>query len=94
MQEKGLKPEIFIVTVAEVVHLTEGNTLITDNSRQVNESPTGSKTVAQYQMDNMGTLEAGNIPHYEVCNVKPMNGKIVQMTLCESDQFIVPLKQG
>lgn len=29
-----------------------------------------------------------------VCDIKPMDGKTSQMTLWESDQFIVPRKQG
>jgi len=43
----------------------------------------------------MGTREA----HYvllsdEVCAIKPINGKIPQTAYWESDQFIIPLKQG
>jgi len=42
----------------------------------------------------MGTREAQGVLPSEVCAVKPMNGKTVQTTLWESDQFIVPMKQG
>ena len=33
-------------------------------------------------------------PILGVCAIKPMNGKILQMAYWESDQPIVPLKQG
>jgi hypothetical protein len=55
----------------DVVHLTEGSTLIAVSSNSQswniagssvtwrgNESPTGSETVARYQIDIMGTREA------------------------------------
>ena len=44
--------------------------------------------------ETMGTREAQGVLHWEVCDVKPMNGEALQMTLWESDQFIVPMKQG
>ncbi len=57
-------------------------------------SPAGSKTAACYQTESMGTREAHGVLHREVCDVKPMNGKTLQMTPWESDQFIVLMKQG
>ncbi|CAD7767255.1 MAG: hypothetical protein DNFNHJIP_00663 [Candidatus Argoarchaeum ethanivorans] len=62
-------------------------------------SPAGSQTVAWYQMETMGTRETQYAlpnPHIGtgVCGVKPIDGKIPQMAYWESDQFIVPLKQG
>ena len=96
-QVKGLSPEIFIVSVADVVHVTEGSTLVTASLNRTwrgDESLTGSETVARYQMDIMGTRETQSVLLTGVCPIKPINGKIVQMTLWESDQFIVPEKQG
>jgi len=62
-------------------------------------SPAGSKTVAWYQMVTMGTRETQyallDLPTGAgVCAIKPMNGKIPQMAYWESDQLILPLKQG
>jgi retron-type reverse transcriptase len=106
-QVKGLSPEMLLMSEADVVHRTEGSTLVTVSpelwswNRAVSseiwrggESPTGSETVARYQMDSMGTREARGVLLNEVCGIKPMNGEIVQKTLWESDQLIVPKKQG
>jgi RNA-directed DNA polymerase len=106
-QVKGLSPEITIVSTADVVHVTEGRTLIADSPNlqswniagsygtwRGDESPTGSETVARYQMDIMGTREAQSVLLTGVCAIKPINGKIVQTTLWESDQLIVPVRQG
>jgi hypothetical protein len=96
-QVKGLSPEIFIVSMADVVHVTEGSTLITaslNRTWQGDASLTESETVARYQMDIMGTREGQSVLLTGVCSIKPMNGKIVQTTLWESDQFIVPEKRG
>ena len=106
-QVKGLSPEIFIVPEADVVHLTEGSTLIADSPNlqswnitgssgtwRGDESPAGSETVARYQMDIMGTREGQSVLLTGVCAIKPINGKIVQTTLWESDQLIVPLKRA
>jgi len=30
----------------------------------------------------------------EECDIKPIDGKMLQMTLWESDQLIVPMRQG
>ena len=106
-QVKGLSPEISIVSEADVVHLTEGSTLIADSPNlqswnitgssgtwRGDESPAGSKTVARYQTDIMETRETQSVLLTGVCPIKPINGKIVQTTLWESDQLIVPMKQG
>jgi hypothetical protein len=45
-------------------------------------------------MDIMGTRETPMFLHREVCGIKPINGKIIQTTFGESDQFIVSLKQS
>jgi len=42
----------------------------------------------------MGTREAPCALLTGVCGIKPINGKIVQTALGESDQLIVPKKQG
>nr|QNO54010.1 hypothetical protein OHMBFCMF_00029 [Methanosarcinales archaeon ANME-1 ERB6] len=96
-QVKGFSHEIFIVPEADVVFLTEGSTLIADSligTWQGDASPAGSKTVARYQTDIMETRETQSVLLTGVCPIKPINGKIVQTTLWESDQCIVPEKQG
>jgi hypothetical protein len=96
-QVKGLSHEIFIVPEADVVHVTEGSILIADSligTWRGDESLAGSETVARYQMDIMGTREGQGVLLSGVCPIKPINGKIVQMTLWESDQFIVPEKRS
>jgi len=106
-QVKGLSPEIHVVSAADVVHLTEGSTLIavSPNLQSWNiawsswawrggESPTGSETVARYQRDIMGTREAQSVLPWRVCSIEPINGKMLQTTLRESDQPIVPKKRG
>ena len=96
-QVKGFSHEIFIVPEADVVLLTEGSTLIADSligTWQGDASPAGSETVARYQMDIMGTREARGVLPWGVCHIKPINGEIVQMTLWESDQSIVPVMRG
>jgi len=106
-QVKGLSPEILVVSVADVVHLTEGSILVTDSPKlwswnrawssgtgRGDESPTGSETVARYQRDIMGTREAQSVLLTGVSPIKPINGKMVQMILWESDQLIVPKKRG
>jgi RNA-directed DNA polymerase len=106
-QVKGLSPEMLLMSEADVVHRTEGSTLVTVSpelrswKRAVSsetwrggESPTGSETVARYQMDRMGTREAQGVLLNGVRGIKPINGKMVQKTLWESDQLIVPKKQG
>jgi len=104
---KVISPEILTILEADVLCQTEGSIHITISSNlrswniaessgtwQGGVSPTGSKTVACYQTEIMGTREAQGVLHWEVCDVKPMNGKTLQMTTWESDQFIVLMKQG
>jgi len=55
-QVKEFSHEIFIVPEADVVLLTEGNTLVTASLNRTwrgDASPAGSETVARYQMDFM-----------------------------------------
>jgi hypothetical protein len=92
-QVKGLSSEITIVSVADVFHVAEGSILITVIG-QGDESPTESKTMARYQKDSMGTREAQGVLHNGVCNSKPIDGELLQKTPWESDQPIVPKKQG
>jgi len=106
---KVISPEISIILEADVLRVTEGSihTTVSPNLRSWNidggfktwqgdVSPAGSKTAAWYQMETMGTREA----HYAlltsdgVCDVKPIDGKMPQTAYWESDQRIVPLKQG
>ncbi|MCE8426876.1 MAG: hypothetical protein J5U19_00605 [Candidatus Methanoperedens sp.] len=42
----------------------------------------------------MGTRETQCAFPKGVCDIKPINGKILQMAFWESDQFVVLLKQG
>jgi len=92
-QVKVLSPEITIVTEANTFHFVEGRT---DNTikGEVVSAPSGSKAVARCQKDNAGTRETQGVPQSGVCATKPINGKVLQMTLWESDQPIVPKKQG
>jgi len=104
---KVISPEILQTLEADVLYVTEGNIHITisPNSQSWNiagssgtwqgdVNPTGSKTVACYQTETMGTREAQDVLHWEVCDVKPINGETLQMTLWESDQFILLMKQS
>ncbi len=93
-QVKVLSPEIYHVSEADVFYLTEGSILTVVISRQDDECPTGSEAVARYQTDIIGPWEAQGVLPLEVCAIKPMNGKMVQTTFWESDQPIVPMKQG
>ncbi|MFZ2070068.1 MAG: hypothetical protein WAV32_00355 [Halobacteriota archaeon] len=108
-QVKGLSTEIFVVPEADAVHLTEGCILITGRhygTWQGGANPAVSETVARYQTDIMGTREIQSVLPWGVCPIKPINGKIVQMTLWElrsvliklfkslTDQLIVPVMRG
>ena len=62
--------------------------------RRGDVSPTGSKTAAWYQMETIGTRETQDALSKGVCDIKPINGKLLQITFWESDQFVVLLKQG
>jgi len=103
-QVKGLSHEIFIVPVADVVHLTEGSILIADSPNlqswniagncgtwQGDASPAGSETVARYQMDIMGTREAQSVLLIGVCVIKPIDGKIVQTILWKLRSVLIKL---
>jgi len=101
-----------MILEADVVCMTEGSIHTTvspilrswniagsSGTRQGDVSPAGSKTVAWYQTETMGTREAQyallDLPTGAgVCAIKPMNGKIPQMVYWESDQLVVPSKQG
>jgi hypothetical protein len=106
---KVISPEISLILEADVFCVTEGSIHTTAikhlQSWNIAESsalrrgvvnPTGSKTVACYQKETMGTREAqyALLTEVGVCAVKPINGKIVQMAYWESDQFVVLMKQG
>ncbi|MGB6867657.1 MAG: group II intron reverse transcriptase/maturase [Candidatus Aminicenantaceae bacterium] len=93
-QVKELSPEIPVVSEAEAFHLAEGNSLISDR-RRGDKNLTGSETMARYQKEKAGTRETRSIPRdNRVCISKPMDGKLRQKMLRESDQFIVVRKQG
>jgi len=105
---KVISPEILMILEADVFCVTEGsirttispklkswNIAVSSGAWQGDVSPAGSKTVACYQTEIMGTREAQCALHIlGVCAIKPMNGKISQMAYWESDQFIVLMKQG
>ena len=88
-QVKGLSPEIFIVSEVDAFHIVEDRSLTI--AKQDSENPTGSETVARYQMECVGTWETQYIP-VKVCDDKPINSKESQMMYWESDQFIVVMK--
>ena len=104
-----ISPEIPQILEADVLCVTEGSihTTVSPILRSWNiagssgtlrgdVSPAGSQTVAWYQTETMGTRETQYAPLTElgVCDVKPIDGKISQMAYWESDQPILPLKQG
>jgi len=105
---KVISPEILMILEADVFCVTEGSihTTVSPILRSWNiaessgtlrgdVSPAGSQTVAWYQMEIMGTREAQYaLLGMGVCAIKPINGKIPQMAYWESDQLIVPRKQG
>jgi len=106
MEVKVISPEILMILEADVICVTEGgnhNTEIkhlqswdiaeSSATRRGDVSPTGSKTVAWHQMENMGTRETQYAFPKGVCDIKPINGKILQIAFWESDQFVVLLKQ-
>jgi len=107
MEVKVISPEILMILEADVIRVTEGSihTTISQHLQSWNiagssgtwrgdVSPTGSKTVAWYQTETMGTREAQYVLPTGVCAVKPMDGKMAQMAYWESDQFILLMKQG
>ena len=107
MEVKVISPEILMILEADVICVTEGSNHTTDikhlpswdiaessATQRGDVSPTGSKTAAWYQTENMGTRETQYALLAGKCDIKPMNGKILQMAFWESDQSIVLLKQG
>ena len=107
MEVKVISPEILLILEAEVICVTEGRNRKTDikqlqswniakssATRQGDVSPTGSKTVTWYQKETTGTRETQHAFPSGICDIKPINGKILQIALWESDQFVVLLKQG
>ena len=107
MDVKVISPEILSILEADVICVTEGSNHSTDTkqlrswniaessvTRRGDVSPTGSKTAAWYQTENMGTRETQDALPKGVCDIKPINGKILQIAFRESDQFVVLLKQG
>jgi RNA-directed DNA polymerase len=92
-QVKVLSPVIDNNTEAEAVHCEEGSMDKADKGEAI-YTPSGSKAMAGYQMESAGTGETQGVPKNEVCNNKPINGKEIQKTHWESDQLIVPKKQG
>ncbi len=92
-QVKRLSPEITSVSAVDSFHVAEDSILITVG-RRGGENPTGSESVARYQMDSMGTREAQSVLRRGVCNSKLINSELLQKALWESDQPIVLRKQG
>lgn len=92
-QVKVLSSEIKKDTEADTVNCVESSMAKTDKGEVV-ATPSGSKAVARYQKDSAGTGETQDVPRWEVCNHKPINGKELQKASWESDQSIVPKKQG
>ena len=86
----GLSPEITIMSEADVVHPC-GRQDSHNRYWRGYASPTGSETVARYQVDSVGTREARNAP-VRVWVTKPIDGKASQMALWESDQPIVVMR--
>ena len=96
-----LEADVFCVTEGSIhttvsLNLRSWNIAGSSGTWQGDVSPTGSQTVAWYQTETMGTREGqcALLTELGVCDVKPMNGETLQTAHWESDQFIVPLKQG
>ena len=92
-QVKGLSLENPVVSGADAVHLAEGSILTT--VKRGCESPTGSETSARYQRDRLGTRESHNVSAKKYRGYglfKPEQGKVIQMTLWQSDKPIVAMK--
>jgi hypothetical protein len=45
-------------------------------------------------METLGTRETQYAFPKGICDIKPMNGEILQTAFWESDQFVVLMKQG
>ena len=92
-QVKGLSPEnIHYVGGRYCSYSSRQNSCV--RNRQGYKSPTGSKTVARYQKDNIGTWETHSVLSKRVRNNKSTNDKLFQKALWESDKLIVVMKQG
>jgi hypothetical protein len=104
---KGLSPEITLVSEADVfmgrkaalssqIVRIFGLGIEQGASRhgEAMRARLGSETVARYQRASRGTREAPSALLTGVCDLKRINGKVVQMALWESDQPIVPKKRG
>ena len=99
-----LEADVVCVTEGSIhttvsLNLRSWNTAGSAGTLRGGVSPAGSQTVAWYQMETMGTRETQCVlPDPPIgagaCAIKPVDGKIPQMAYWESDQFIVPLKQG
>lgn len=90
---KELSPEITIIGKADALHFVEGRIAASVKGKEVAVSP-GSKTVARYQTASMGTRETRGALFKGVWSTKSENGKVSQMAPWESDQPILPEKQG
>ena len=89
-KEKGLSPEIFIISEADAVHIS-GRQNSHSRYWRGYANPTGSETVALYQRDMAGTWENQRIPD-TVCGNKPENGKDSQTMRWWSEKLIVAMK--
>ncbi len=97
MEVKVISHENLKILEADFIRVTEGSNHTTEIKhlqswdiaessaiRQGGMNPTGSKTVAWYQKGIMGTRETQNALHSGSCDIKPINGKILQMAIWES----------
>ena len=90
---KGFSPEIPVVSVADTVPEGAGNTPIT--VKRGYACPTGFRPVASYQKERLGTWESHNVltrkcGEYGLPSLE--YGKVIQMTLWQSDKPIVAMK--
>ena len=63
----------------EIKQLQSWNIAESSATWQGDVNPTGSKTVAWYQKETIGTRETQYAFPSGVCNIQPINGKIKQM---------------
>lgn len=88
---KGLSLVSPVVSGADALHLAESS-ILTAVKRGC-KIPTGSETPARYQKDRLGTRESHNVSVVERYGLfKSGNGKVIQMTLWQSDKPIVVMK--
>jgi len=91
MQMKGLSLVSPVVSGADALHLAESSNLTA--VKRGCKIPTGSETPARYQKDRLGTRESHNVSVVERYGLsKSGNGKVIQMTLWQSDKPIVVMK--